>query len=791
MTPARTAADASAAPRTRARAVRTPAVRTDLGSAHVFLTGATGFVGQAILERLLSSHPATTISILVRTKGSAGGEDRLRTLLRKPVFRAWREKVGEAEAEKIAKRRIRIVEGGLGSVPPLPKDLDVVIHSASTVSFDPPIDQAFETNVGGAINLYQALLASGGDPAVVHVSTCYVGGVRKGIAPEARLTHDVDWRAELTYARSARERVETLSRLPEKLREFMAAAREVHGKEGPQAVARASEAARIEWVTAQLVDAGRTRAESLGWTDVYTFTKACAERAAEELWAGNGHRLSIVRPAIIESAIEHPFPGWIDGFKVADPLILAYGRGLLPEFPGLPDSVLDLIPVDHVVNAILAVAENPAPSGSAPRYFQVASGNTNPLPFHRMFENVNEFFTAHPMPQGEGHIVVPTWKFPGGRAVERAVVRKERRAIDAERKLLKKKPSDRTRKQLVEVQSQRSDLETLRNFTELYRAYVQTEIIFDDANTRALHASLPPAAQREAGFDIAAVNWEHYLQDVHFPAVTTLTRAFARRPEGRSGERAATALPKRTDVVAVFDLEGTVLESNLVNQYLWVRSAGFRKLAWPGEFLRLLSAAPGYLRAERRDRGEFIRAFLRRYAGMPVDRLRKVVATDYGTTFLHHVSGDALDRLAEHRAAGHRTILVTGSIGALAAPLADQFDEVVASEMHEKDGVLTGYLAKPPLVDEARAAWLRQYADRNGIDLSQSYGYGDSHADLVWLEMLGHPHAVNPDTALSREAQRRRWAIDRWRKGKSSPKHGVMVEDAPAASSAANTGSEG
>jgi phosphoserine phosphatase len=108
---------------------------------------------------------------------------------------------------------------------------------------------------------------------------------------------------------------------------------------------------------------------------------------------------------------------------------------------------------------------------------------------------------------------------------------------------------------------------------------------------------------------------------------------------------------------------------------------------------------------------------------------------------------------------------VTGSIGALAAPLADLFDDVVASTMHERDGVLTGYLDKPPIVDEARAAWLRQYAEEHGLNLTQSYGYGDSHSDLVWLELLGNPSAVNPDTQLSREALRRRWKINNWKRG--------------------------
>ena len=342
----------------------------------------------------------------------------------------------------------------------------------------------------GHTGVYGALLASGADPHVVHISTAYVGGIRKGIAPEASLTHDVDWRAEYEAAKSARTRVELESRQPEALRQQLAKAKARHGKTGPQAVAQFAEAARAEWVRERLVDYGRTRAESLGWTDVYTLTKAFAERAAEELWAQAGHRLSVVRPSIIESALYHPFPGWIDGFKVADPLIIAYGRGQLPDFPGLPDSILDVIPVDFVVNAALAVAARPA-TPNDPRYFQVVSGKTNPLPFHRMYENVNTYFTANPLPDEKGEIRVPRWRFPGGHKVEKALAKRERQAERAERLIERMPTTPRTRAWLDSVTKGQHGLSQLRAFTELYRAYVQTEIIFDDTNTRALLASLP------------------------------------------------------------------------------------------------------------------------------------------------------------------------------------------------------------------------------------------------------------------------------------------------------------
>jgi phosphoserine phosphatase len=161
-----------------------------------------------------------------------------------------------------------------------------------------------------------------------------------------------------------------------------------------------------------------------------------------------------------------------------------------------------------------------------------------------------------------------------------------------------------------------------------------------------------------------------------------------------------------------------------------------------------------------------------------VSRLERIVQGGYGDTLLRHTSPDAIAAIKAHRDAGHRTVLVTGSIGALALPLAGLFDEIVASDMHSRDGVLTGFLDRPPLVAEARAAWLQRYAERNGLDLADSYGYGDSHADLGWLELLGHPHAVNPDTQLLREAQRRHWRIDSWKRSARSPKRDEIAAPA-------------
>src|SRR5690606_30489219 len=158
----------------------------------------------------------------------------------------------------------------------------------------------------------------------------------------------------------------------------------------------------------------------------------------------------------------------------------------------------------------------------------------------------------------------------------------------------------------------------------------------------------------------------------------------------------------------------------------------------------------------------FIRTFMRRYRGFKTAEIQRAVAGSFGRAMLKRAMPDALQRVQAHRDAGHRTVLVTGTIDLMVTPFAPFFDEVVASSMHERDGVLTGYLADPPLVDEARAAWLRRYAEQHGFNLEHSYGYGDSHADLVWLQLLGLPHAVNPDIHLYGHARDKRWAVLDW-----------------------------
>jgi HAD superfamily hydrolase (TIGR01490 family) len=174
--------------------------------------------------------------------------------------------------------------------------------------------------------------------------------------------------------------------------------------------------------------------------------------------------------------------------------------------------------------------------------------------------------------------------------------------------------------------------------------------------------------------------------------------------------------------------------------------------------------------AERRYRGEFLRSFYRRYRGASADEVTRLAGDRVEDLVLQRLSPDAVRRIRRHREAGHRTILITGALEHFSKPLEPLFDMVVPTRLAVRDGRYTGDLVEPPLVGEARAAWLRARGSADGIDLARSYAYADSHSDLPLLKAVGNPVAVNPDVALYRAARRNRWPIETWARSGGTPR---------------------
>ena len=723
MSPApRTSFGASESTRLHTPPLLTGRIAELLAGKKIAMTGVTGFIGEQMLWKFLTDCPDTTTAVLVRRKGSLSATQRVASLLKKNIFK---DLVAEAgSVEKLMAHRIEVIEGDLPDAPELPRDIDVMVHCAGDVSFDPPIDAAFKTNVLGVKALLKRFRESCSDengnlvrvPHYVHISTAYTAGRRRGPIPEAAHPHEVDYEAETRAALAMTDLVEARSRTSEQLTALRKEAEKLHRRAGYLTTSEDTERRRLEWVKKELVAAGTERARSLGWTDVYTFAKAMGEVVVADLC--RDMQVSIVRPAIVESSLKYPYPGWIEGFKMADPIILAYGRGQLPEFPASPDAVIDIIPCDYVVNTIVAVCAT-QPKVGEPEFYHCSSGARNPLTFRGIYEHIRSYFSRHPYRDGQGSHQLATWNFPGPEPVERKLWFAEKGVAIGNCLLGFAPRGKRTRAAARVLDKTAKQLDFLNRYLGLYGEYLQSELHFVDDCTLALHNSLHEKDREVFGFDSGNLDWTHYLEDVHAPAITDPVRrleAARRRRKARSATYRDLKPAKPGTVLAAFDLDGTVMTTNVIETYLWLKLPELSLTQRAGELLRVAAQLPNYLGAERKDRGVFLRQVYRRYEGARLDELEHFVDERLTSFVLDRTSPEAVRRIREHREAGHTTILLTGVIRPLTRPFEGLFDHIVAADLAtDEDGVCTGFLTGPPMVGDSRAAWLTHYAGLHSV----------------------------------------------------------------------------
>ncbi len=758
-----------------------------LAGKRIVITGSTGFVGTALVERLLRSVPGCELVLLVRDGKRTPAARRVqRELLRNDAFDRLREQHdGPDPAETFAEmteRRITTIAGdvsadGLGlndADRAVFATADVIIHSAATVSFDSPLDRAVEINLLGPVRIAELCHDLGVRPHLVAVSTCYVAGNRRGKAPEELVSDGpfdigLSWRTEVAASRRLAGDTDALSRLPERLAEFRKAARNELGAAGAPALAAKTEQLRERWVKDQLVDAGRARAASVGWPDAYAFTKALGEQALTDVKADLP--VSIVRPSIIESAWAEPTPGWIRGFRMAEPVILSYAKGLLSQFPGVPEGTVDVIPVDIVVNAIIAVA-SVGPDVAAP-ITQVASGAVNPLKYRSLVKYVSGWFAEHPLYDTNGQpIVPPEWQFPGRGKVE-GELRRANRLLGWSERTLQTLPLRGRRAELAAtIEERRAEVEAATQYVELYGLYTECEAIYQVDRLLELNDSLDPDDREAFCLDPRIVDWEHYATRIHLPAIVQHARVKTTPGASRSTDRMTRLRKQVLDPrrhVAAFDLENTLIASNVVESYSWLATRRLDRNERLRYVVQTLSEAPGLLRMDRRDRTDFLRHFYRRYAHAPVEQIEHDARAMLHELILAKSFPAGLRRVRLHREAGHRTILITGALDFNVEGLRPLFDEIIAAEMSTlDDGTLSGEMITVPPTGEARAQLLSDYCDAEGFELAECVAYADSSSDLPLFEAVGFPVAVNPETRLAAIARKRGWLVEHWSKAVGS-----------------------
>ncbi len=160
---------------------------------------------------------------------------------------------------------------------------------------------------------------------------------------------------------------------------------------------------------------------------------------------------------------------------------------------------------------------------------------------------------------------------------------------------------------------------------------------------------------------------------------------------------------------------------------------------------------------------------------------------DVLTGILPLVYREVLDEAYAHQDAGRPAYIVTAASQELADVLAHVLvlDGGIGMRSEVRDGVYTGRPAGPFTYREGKAVAIRELAEREGIDLSESFAYSDSESDLPMMHAVGHPVAVNPDRVLERVAREEGWRIMRF------DKLGRRLKWAAAVASVALVGSGG
>ena len=759
-----------------------------LSGSRIAITGSTGFLGTALVERLLRGVPDCELVLLVRP-GRRGAQTRVeRDILKNDAFDRLRDQFGKDGFAEMTAQRVHAVAADI-SVEGLGLDddgrallasCDVVVHSAAAVSFDEPLDRAAEVNLMGPVRLVRTLQDLDVTPHLVAVSTCYVAGSRKGDAPELALTDQpyfvpLDWNGETHAARRTRITVEDDSRRVERLEQFQADARKELGAAGTPALAAKTEQLRERWVKDQMVEAGRTRAASLGFPDAYAFTKAMAEQAVEEI--RGDIPLTIVRPSIIESSWAEPKPGWIRGFRMAEPIIMNYGRGTLREFPGIPEGIIDVIPVDLVAAAIVAAcAQPPTPDTEI---YQVASGGCNPVKISVLTDYIHDFFGQNPIYDDRNQPISPArWTYPGrGRVVKQ--LSRAKRGLELAESTLHRLPV-RGKQALVaaDLEEARDEIDKAMGYVTLYGKYVECEALYGVENLLSLWDALDDDDRDGFAFDPRVIDWYVYVYETHLPSVLAQGRvktAPSKNPGTSRTERLRKQVLAPERQLAAFDLENTLIASNVVSSWGYLAT----KRLSPGDRARLISKTlaqgPSLLALDRKDRTDFLRSFYRRYEHAPIDQLDDDSLEMFSELILTKSFPAAIRRVRAHRAAGHRTVLITGALDFVVKPLEPLFDDIVSATL-EKDGSrYTGHMVGVPPIGETRAAALRAYAATHDCDLRESVAYADSTSDLPMLEAVGFPVAVNPETKLATLARRRGWLVENFDRSNGAPRKVLPV----------------
>lgn len=214
------------------------------------------------------------------------------------------------------------------------------------------------------------------------------------------------------------------------------------------------------------------------------------------------------------------------------------------------------------------------------------------------------------------------------------------------------------------------------------------------------------------------------------------------------------AAPEGHDTVAFFDMDGTLV-------------SGFTAFAFALERMKRpasgdigLGAVALRYQMGRAEFSELLEASAKALAGTPVVDVAAVAETVYRKQIASWVYPEARAILANHRARGHRVVLISAAndfqVRHVAADLG--VDHVICNRLDvDPEGLVTGRVLQPLVFGPGKAAAAISYAKEEGVNMKDAFFYTDGYEDLPLLEAVGHPQPLNPDRRLSRASSARGW----------------------------------
>jgi hypothetical protein len=526
-------------------------IRDAFAGKRVLLTGASGFLGKVWLALMLDRVPEIErIYVLLRSKALLSARERFEKIINtSPVFGPLHERFG-ARFTRFISEKVEVIEGELSeprmmlnepTLRRLRREVDLVVHCAGLVDFNPDLRKALASNVDATLNVADFVEASD-KAALLHISTCYVAGRRSGLIAEAvvpeysPLASGFDPEREVREARAAAERVCTERESREhaaKVRaEVEAMVRDRRRGDRTKLVASLVRRRMREDLKQALVDVGMERAHRLGWHNTYTYTKSIAESLLTR--RGKRLRMAILRPSIVESAHEFPFPGWNESFNGTAPLAYVMGSWFRM-IPAKPDAPFDVIPVDMVCKA-MSIAGAALLRGRHAPVYQVGTSDRHRLSVGRAAELIVLAHRRYNRASGRSRneqvlksrwdsvLVEPDNLFAVDK--NRALLAGARGALD----LLPEKLRKRTRKLIERIDRVDKKLEQIERMIELYLPFMyESFYVFECAALARI-----PAFEPEWRFEPEAIDWRKYWIEVHMPG---LRRWAFPLIEGRKPER--------------------------------------------------------------------------------------------------------------------------------------------------------------------------------------------------------------------------------------------------------------